>query len=433
MIGFRYRKNIMLLIVLIFLSRCSAPFTEEKVYLHGEFPVMDSSSIQLTIKNEKKLQFLKVPLTNGKFDLYLDSLQEGVFNFCFQVFLKKRMIENTEINRPTNVSDKLIECAACREIYINPKQAKDYFFKPEKKLTAKNIKDYIEQGFLPPDQFRIQMTSKSMDSRLFESLDSLQVHDFKMKRYHIMDSLYRYSVLTQKSRNDFSDKSNSLSIERNYADYLKKRRNIVNSYMRSPIAVYDFLNIREEYLKENFAIYKELLSRATGRAKESNYYKLAKLKLAAIGDTLAIGKYFPLPEGRTLQETKLDFEPSKYRFTLVEFWASWCVPCRQKNPEWNEILDDYQDQKFSVLGVSLDVSEDRWRKAIQDDHLGKWFHVSSLDGGFSGSNALKYGIKSIPFNVLIDQNRQIVDMNIEAKNLKEFLHRNITSNAVTKN
>jgi thiol-disulfide isomerase/thioredoxin len=145
------------------------------------------------------------------------------------------------------------------------------------------------------------------------------------------------------------------------------------------------------------------------------------LRLKEIDDPLMVGKYFFKPTGKTPDLKDCKFNASSSKYTLIEFWASWCKPCRENNPGWNSILDKYQNKGFQILGISLDDNLYRWKKAIEEDKLGKWTHVSDLAGGFNGYNGLKYKIEVIPFNVLIDSTGKIIYRDVKPSVLSKLL------------
>jgi peroxiredoxin len=115
---------------------------------------------------------------------------------------------------------------------------------------------------------------------------------------------------------------------------------------------------------------------------------------------------------------------AKDKVVLVDFWASWCGPCRGENPNVVKAFNAYRDKGFTVLGVSLDDKKDAWVKAIQDDHL-DWGQVSDLKG-WSSEVAALYGIRGIPMNFLLDKDGKIVAKGLRGdvldKQLAELLH-----------
>jgi len=111
----------------------------------------------------------------------------------------------------------------------------------------------------------------------------------------------------------------------------------------------------------------------------------------------------------------------KGKHVLIDFWASWCGPCRQENPNVVKAFNNYKDKGFTVLGVSLDQpnAKDKWMKAIHDDKL-TWTQVSDLKY-WKNEVAVQYGIQAIPQNYLIDPQGKIIGKNLRGEALNKKL------------
>ena len=107
------------------------------------------------------------------------------------------------------------------------------------------------------------------------------------------------------------------------------------------------------------------------------------------------------------------------KVTLVDFWASWCGPCRRENPYVAKLYEKYKDHGFEILGVSLDNNRERWLAAIEKDGL-PWTHVSDLKKWKSAPLAM-YGVRSIPHTVLLDREGNIIAQKLRSHGLEQEL------------
>lgn len=118
------------------------------------------------------------------------------------------------------------------------------------------------------------------------------------------------------------------------------------------------------------------------------------------------------PEGKSLSLKEV---VSRNKYTLLDFWASWCGPCRKENPNVVRTFNAFKDKGFTVLSVSLDNDSAKWKQAIEKDGM-PWYHVSSLMG-WKEPAAVLYGIRAIPQNLLIDDQGRIVASNLREETL----------------
>ncbi|QKJ33200.1 TlpA family protein disulfide reductase [Mucilaginibacter mali] len=133
------------------------------------------------------------------------------------------------------------------------------------------------------------------------------------------------------------------------------------------------------------------------------------------------GNQAPLFTQNGVDGKPLSLANYKGKYVLVDFWASWCGPCRAENPNLVAAYAQYKNKNFSILGVSLDEDKKAWMKAIKDDKL-TWDHVSDLKG-WQNEAVKMYAVGAVPQNFLIDPQGKIIAQNLRGEELKATLEK----------
>jgi len=136
----------------------------------------------------------------------------------------------------------------------------------------------------------------------------------------------------------------------------------------------------------------------------------AQIKYGADAPEVAL----PAVNGDTLKLSSL-----KGKVVLLDFWASWCGPCRVANKGLVKLYGKYKSKGFEIFGVSFDKDKSDWRKAIAKDKI-TWLQVND-DGGWEAPTAISWGIDAIPTSYLIDQNGKLIAMDLTGKELEKKL------------
>ena len=160
---------------------------------------------------------------------------------------------------------------------------------------------------------------------------------------------------------------------------------------------------------------KELFANYTDRIRSSKSgLNISNIINAPVNPT-AIGEIAPLFEGPTPTGDRLALESLRGKVTIIDFWASWCRPCRIENPNLVRLYNRMHDKGLEIIGVSLDRNKASWERAIADDGL-TWNHVSNLQY-WSDPIAQLYSVRSIPAAFVLDRDGRIVAKNLRGAQL----------------
>lgn len=204
---------------------------------------------------------------------------------------------------------------------------------------------------------------------------------------------------------------NQKDIQKLKIDFVK---NNPNSYFSLETFNNSFIHIdpfEVEKILENFS-------------PELKAYPLAKTleKRNNARKNVAVGQIAPAFSAVDTLGNNFSLESLKGKYVLIDFWASWCGPCRQENPNLVKAFQKFKDKNFTILGISLDSEKQReaWLKAISKDQVQNWPQVSDLKG-WESEIAKLYTVEAIPQNFLIDPQGKILIKNLYGSNLDTIL------------
>jgi|SRR5450432_1447644 len=152
-----------------------------------------------------------------------------------------------------------------------------------------------------------------------------------------------------------------------------------------------------------------------------------RITFTLLGLVISLNLFSQMKTGQTAADLSLPDQNGKIvhisdlkgKVVLIDFWASWCGPCRQNNPTLVKIYSKYHDKGLEIYGISLDDSKKSWIKAVQHDKL-QWIQVID-DNGWSASSANIYGVDMIPSSFLVDQQGIIRTINAEGEELENSI------------
>jgi peroxiredoxin len=276
---------------------------------------------------------------------------------------------------------------------------------------------YIEPGIIKikaSDSLQNAIVTGSVSQKDFEKLQML------LKPYDEKMSAFRNEYMGYRKNNDTAamkkivEEADALDSVMNEEVYLKYAMN----HLSSPVALYSL----ETYAGYDIdpskvePLFKRLTSKIQNSASGKAFYKrIETAKKTAIG---SMAMNFTQPDTLGHPVSLSNF---KGKYVLLDFWASWCGPCRAENPNVVKAFNKYKDKNFTVLSVSLDQpgKKEAWLNAIHKDGL-TWTHVSDLKF-WDNAVAKEYGIRAIPQNLLLDPSGRIIAKNIRGEELTKKL------------
>jgi len=162
---------------------------------------------------------------------------------------------------------------------------------------------------------------------------------------------------------------------------------------------------------------------ASMEIKMSTYGRYLKHQIE-LADLILKHKPFFDIDGTDSAGRKINLYSINSKYTLVDFWASWCAPCRVENRKLATTYSIFKDKSFQIFSISLDAHKNDWLRAVAKDEL-SWINVCDFKGWNNEIVKLKFGISSVPANFLLDEGKRVVATNIKADELQAFLQKHL--------
>lgn len=234
--------------------------------------------------------------------------------------------------------------------------------------------------------------------------------------------------------NEFANKVDSSVIRRfNYWQHQNFLANInlIRNKPNSNLSPYLLFRIASNFGENNYEYFIALYNLLSQENQQSFYGRRTEIKIIEFRDRIsAVGKPVPSLKGKLLNEDSFDLQKFvQGKLTLLDFWASWCVPCRRGNPELIDLYNLYHSKNFNIVAISDDQDRDKWLKAIDADGIGRFNHLLYKDAETQNWNTANgtsnLFFDSLPTRILVDDKGNIIGryFSEDLKQLTESIER----------
>lgn len=291
---------------------------------------------------------------------------------------------------------------------------------PDLRILRLNERDYFAQLFLDNSNITILANKDSLRSTKITGSPTQDIFKIYIAE---MEKLNKDVMALQQKYQSAMSTGNVEEAEKIKIDYQAMidnnkvySKNFVKEHTNSVVSPFIVLNQLAEQLEGD-----ELESITNSFAPEisASEYVVKLKELIAEKKKTAIGVMAPDFTMNNTEDKPVQLSTLRGKVVLVDFWASWCGPCRQENPNVVRLYQKYHDKGFEIIGVSLDRTKEDWLKAIKDDNL-TWIHVSDLQY-WQNSAARLYAVNAIPQSFLLDKDGKIIGKGLRGEQLAEKL------------
>jgi peroxiredoxin len=365
------KKNLTLLTSLIFLFSCSNSVQKGQFTVNGELKNTPDQQIyleELYFSQKDPAVLDTAEIKNGKFSLTAQATEEGLYRLR-------------------------LEKSQAAFIFIN------------------------DQPTIP---FSSDLNSLSLENAKFNSPANYLLRSFMVDIEKQRKELEDKASVLQQYKNPLPSDSNYLAMQLDIVDKQAKFQQNILRYLdttsNAVMALFSLGYTRDiEPAKIETAVGGLTKRFPTNQAIASIVAQYKQL----IAQNKSLPKIGGMAPDITMPDTSgkaFSLSMLRGKYVLVDFWASWCGPCRGENPNVVKAYQEFKNKNFTVLGVSLDKQKAEWTKAIEEDNL-SWYHISDLKYWNSAAVA-PYGIEGIPYNVLLDPQGKIIAMNLRENDLQ---------------